>query len=323
MNEAVRNIAEDASGQRAWHRSHKGGTVDKEYWATFSIYDYQTPRYRRSLVLFDKVVIPIPTAPIGSVTEKELERLSVEVAYLEKEGVAVGLEWSRDQFNSWREARAGEAIAALIDKDRQLATRLQVQEAVEKGEQGKLSAPRGPVRAIPVYADWQEFDTLWTGCGQMRVFDIVAQQLALPSDDASLEDIVRLRAEKSFRESMRALRSWQDEVFLDLLKAQSNNAVRQATLQKAVNDLEKWMKQYREALDDAKFKKVKTAVVSVLGVAAALLAGAGPLIVTLAALAPPLFDFRDVVRPTWQSTTNLECAPVGVVYESSGALEGT
>jgi hypothetical protein len=271
-------------------------------------------------VLFDQVVIPVPTAPIRTVTEREIERLSADVAYLEKEGVAVGLAWSRDEFESWREARAGEAIAELIDKDRQLATRLQLQEAVEKGHKGKLSALGRPVRAIPVYADWQEFDTLWKGSAPMRVFDIVAQQLPLPSDDASLEEIVRLRAGKGFQESMRALRHWQDEVFLDLLKAQDNREVREATLQNAVNDLEKWMKQYKQALDDANFKKVKTAVVSVLGVAAALLTGAGPLIVTLAALAPPLFDFRDVLRPAWQSATNLECAPVGVVYESAGAI---
>ena len=152
------------------------------------------------------------------------------------------------------------------------------------------------------------------------MFDIVAQQLPLPADDTPLENIVRLREEKSFQESMRALRRWQDDVFLDLLKAQNNKDVREATLQHAVNDLEKWMKQYKETLEDAKFKKVKTAVVSVLGIAATLLTGAGPLIVTLAALAPPLFEFRDIVRPVWQSATNLECAPVGVVYESEGAL---
>jgi hypothetical protein len=296
--------------------------VDREYWATFSIYDYQTPRYRRSLVLFDKVVIPVPTAPIRTVTEREIERLSADVAYLETEGVAVGLAWSRDEFESWREARAGEAIAELIDKDRQLATRLQVQDAVEKDQKGKLSALGKTVRAIPVYADWQEFDTLWTGSAPMRVFDIVAQELPLPSDDASLEEIVRLRAGKGFQESMRALRRWQDEVFLELLKAQENKEVREATLQNAVNDLERWMRQYKQALGDAKFKKVKTAVVSVLGVAAALLTGAGPLIVTLAALAPPLFDFRDILRPAWQSATNLECAPVGVVYESAGVFGG-
>lgn len=294
--------------------------MDREYWATFSIYDYQTPRYRRSLVLFDKVVIPVPTAPIRTITDREIERLAADVAYLEKEGVAVGLAWNRDEFQSWREARAGEAIAELLDKDRQLATRLQVQEAVEKGQKGKLSALGKTVRAIPVYADWQEFDTLWTDSAPMRVFDIVAQQLPLPSDDAALEEIVRLRTGKAFKESMRALRHWQDEVFLDLLKAQDNKEIREATLRNAVNDLERWMKQYKQALDDAKFKKVKTAVVSMLGVAAALLTGAGPLIATLAALAPPLFDFRDVLRPAWQSATNLECAPVGVVYESAGAI---
>lgn len=294
--------------------------MDREYWATFSIYDYQTPRYRRSLVLFDKVVIPVPTAPIRTITDREIERLAADVAYLEKEGVAVGLAWNRDEFQSWREARAGEAIAELLDKDRQLATRLQVQEAVEKGQKGKLSALGKTVRAIPVYADWQEFDTLWTDSAPMRVFDIVAQQLPLPSDDAALEEIVRLRTGKAFKESMRALRHWQDEVFLDLLKAQDNKEIREATLRNAVNDLERWAKQYKQALDDAKFKKVKTAVVSMLGVAAALLTGAGPLIATLAALAPPLFDFRDVLRPAWQSATNLECAPVGVVYESAGAI---
>jgi hypothetical protein len=294
--------------------------VDREYWATFSIYDYQTPRYRRSLVLFDKVVIPVPTAPIRTITDREIDRLAADVAYLEKEGVAVGLGWNRDEFQSWREARTGEAIAELLDKDRQLATRLQVQEAVEKGQKGKLSALGKTVRAIPVYADWQEFDTLWTDSAPMPVFDIVAQQLPLPSDDAALEEIVRLRTGKAFKESMRALRHWQDEVFLDLLKAQDNKEIREATLRNAVNDLERWMKQYKQALDDAKFKKVKTAVVSMLGVAAALLTGAGPLIATLAALAPPLFDFRDVLRPASQSATNLDCAPVGVVYESAGAI---
>jgi len=273
--------------------------MDKEYWATFSIYDYQTPRYRRSLVLFDKVVIPIPTAPIRSVTDREIERLSADVVYLEKAGIAVGIAWSREEFETWREARAGEAIAELIDKDRQLATRLQLQEAVEKGQKTNLSSPGKAVRAIPVYADWHEFNNLWSGCAPLRVFDIVAQQLPLPADDTPLENIVRLREEKSFQESMRALRRWQDDVFLDLLKAQNNKDVREATLQHAVNDLEKWMKQYKETLEDAKFKKVKTAVVSVLGIAATLLAGAGPLIVTLAALAPPLFEFRDIVRSGW------------------------
>jgi Family of unknown function (DUF6236) len=232
------------------------------------------------------------------------------------------VEWSRDEFEAWREERAGEALAQLIDKDRQLATRLQVQEMVEKGPSGsKLSAPGKSVRAVPVYADWNEFDALWKNSAPMRVFDIVARNLSVPADDAPLESIVQLRDQKRFQESMSALRRWQDDVLLDLLKSKDNKEVSEATLRKAVNDLEKWRKQYEQVIEDAEFKKVKIAVVSVLGITATLLVGAGPLIASLAALAPPLFDFRDVVRPAWQSATNLECAPVGVIYESAAALQ--
>jgi hypothetical protein len=294
--------------------------MDRQYWATFSIYDYKTPRYRQSLVLFDKVVIPVPTAAIGTVSEAEIERLAAEVMYLEQEGAAVGLPWNRDEFEAWREAQAGEALAQLIDKDRQLATRLQLQDTIENDPTGKLSRPGAPVRAIPVYADWHEFDSTFKGSAPIRVFDIIARQLSLPAHDVPLQDIVRLRARKSFRESLGALRRWQDDVLLDLLKCQQNNELREATLQKAMNDLQKWMKQYQQVLDEAQFKKIKTGVVSVLTITATLLAGAGPLIVTLAALAPPLFDFRDVVRPGWQTATNLECAPVGVIYETVAAL---
>jgi hypothetical protein len=296
--------------------------MDREYWATFSIHDYQTPRFRRSLVLFDKVVIPVPTAPIRTVTEEEITKLSTEVDYLEKEGAAARLEWDPKDFKAWREAHAGEAIAQMIDQDRQLATRLQVQEAVQKNQKGKFSVPGKTIRAIPVYADWREYDELYRESDPMRVFEIVARELSVPAEDASLEEIIRLRARKSFQESMRAMRRWQDDILLDLLKSGNNKEVREAILQKAVNDLEKWMKQYQSTIEDANFKKVKTAVVSLLLLGATLSAGAGPLIASLAALAPPLFDFSDAVRPTWQLATNLECAPAGVLYESAKLLKG-
>lgn len=291
-----------------------------EYWGTFSIYDYQTPRYRQSLVLFDKVVIPLPTEPIGNVTAKEIERLSAEVKYLEKEGLAVAVQWDRATFEAWREGHAGEAIAQLIDGDRQLATRLQLQESVEKKLQAEPSVPGQKRRAIPVYADWNQFDSAWKDFQPAQVFDIVARRLALPADDVPLEDIVKLRARKSFSEPMKALRRWQDRVILDLLKSGENKPIQEATVQNAVNDLEKWTQQYQSALEEAQFNKISTAVVSVLAVSAALAVGATPLIATLAALAPPMVKFRDVLRPSWQSQTNLECAPVGVIYEAASVL---
>jgi hypothetical protein len=294
--------------------------MSTEYWGTFSIYDYQTPRYKQSLVLFDKVVIPLPTEPIGNVTAQEIERLSAEVDYLEKEGAAVGVKWDRDAFELWQEAHAAEAIAQLINNDRQLATRMQVQESVEKGLEGKFSVPGIEPKAVPIYADWSQFDSAWQGWQPARAFDIVARELALPDNDVPLEAIVALRGRKSFSESMKALRYWQDRVILDLLKSGENKPIQEATVRNAVNDLEKWMRQYQSALEDAHFKKVSTAVVSVLAMSAALATGAAPLIVTLAAVAPQLVNFRDVMRPSWQSQTNLECAPVGVIYEAANVL---
>jgi hypothetical protein len=112
----------------------------------------------------------------------------------------------------------------------------------------------------------------------------------------------------------------QDEDLLDLLKSKGDKEIQEATLKKAVNDLEKWMKQYQSALEDAKFKKFKTTVVSLLSISATLLVGAGPLIASLAGLAPPLLEFRDILRPSWQAATKLDCAPIGVVYEAAAVL---
>jgi hypothetical protein len=169
-------------------------------------------------VLFDKVVIPIPTEPIKSVTAQEIERLSADIDYLEKEGIAVGVEWDRTKFEAWRETHAGEAIAQLIDKDRQLATRMEVQESIKNDSEGKFSSPGKTVRAIPVYADWQEFDSAWKGWAPMQVFDIVARQLSMPADDVALEDIVELLRRKRFSESMSGLLRWQDAVIFEFFK---------------------------------------------------------------------------------------------------------
>jgi hypothetical protein len=109
----------------------------EEYWGTFSIYDHRTPLYRQSLVLFDKVVVPVPVRPIkgsaGEITAEEIKRLSADVDFLSSKGAAVRVDWDPKEFNAWRDNQAGEAIAQLLDKDKLLATRFQLQEAVEKG----------------------------------------------------------------------------------------------------------------------------------------------------------------------------------------------
>jgi hypothetical protein len=59
-----------------------------EYWATFSIYDHRTSLYRQALVLFDRIVVPIPTRTVGSLTAQEIDRVEAEVRFLQERGAA-------------------------------------------------------------------------------------------------------------------------------------------------------------------------------------------------------------------------------------------
>ncbi len=42
--------------------------MKNEYWATFSIYDHRTALYHQALVLFDRIVVPVPTRTVGSLS---------------------------------------------------------------------------------------------------------------------------------------------------------------------------------------------------------------------------------------------------------------
>ena len=55
-------------------------TVANEYWATFSIFDHRGPLYRKALVFFDRVVMPVPTVPLKDIEEQEIEALDVDAS---------------------------------------------------------------------------------------------------------------------------------------------------------------------------------------------------------------------------------------------------
>lgn len=160
----------------------------RQYWGTFSIYDFQTPRFRQALVLFDKIVLPIPTEPIkgsgGEITTADLKRLTAEARFLEDQKAAIVLEWERDEFDEWRDSKASEAIAQLLDHDRQLATRFQVQEAMEtkfvqngilrcEGEMDFV--PNTPLTVTPVYGNWQEYYKIWQDGADTQFVELVAE----------------------------------------------------------------------------------------------------------------------------------------------------
>ncbi len=285
-----------------------------EFWATFSIFDHRASLYRNALVLFDRAVIPVPTRPVSDITLEEIEQLSAEVAYLEEHDAAIRFDWDPDEFQQWQnETVDREAVARLFAKDPPYATRLQVSDKYKNAAPELLPEGVESVKPVPVYGSRTSYDSIGNlDAGERKTFEIVLKHLSVPAQDAPLEDIIRLRQRPQFRDSLVKLRRWQTEVLHQLLLDPSDRTVRAAG-----KDLERWITEYETAMDDAAFKRDRTAVVSILALGGILAGGASTVINILSALAAPLFAVKDIVRPCWKDVADKDCAPAGVIYAAS------
>jgi hypothetical protein len=95
-----------------------------ETWATFSIIDHRRPIYRQALALFDRIMVPLPSKPIGDQTQEELDQLKVEIDYLKEANAAEPYEWKSAEFEQWRKPILAESLAAGLNRDALLDTRL-------------------------------------------------------------------------------------------------------------------------------------------------------------------------------------------------------
>jgi hypothetical protein len=84
-----------------------------ETWATFSIIDHRRPIYRQALALFDRIVVPLPSKPIGDQTQEELDQLEAEVEYLKWAEAAELYEWKSAEFEEWRQPFLAEAPSGM------------------------------------------------------------------------------------------------------------------------------------------------------------------------------------------------------------------
>jgi len=293
-----------------------------EYWATFSIYDHRTALYRQALVLFDRIVVPVPTRTVGSLTAQEIDRVEKEVEYLQARGAAKKVDWDPDEFAQWRQqveaAEAGqqEAIARRLVNDPPHLTRLQLKEKTDKQVSALLPPDVISVTAVPVYSTPQAYDISsadlschWVA--EKVTLEVVLKQIPVPAESASFNDILRLRDSASFQASLAALRQWQRKTVGELL--QEND---EASARRAAREFSEMTRKYTESLADAKYEKVTTTITSMLALGAAFGAAAGPLVGTLAAVASPVFSIRKLLRPCWKDLEEKQCFPAGVVYNA-------
>jgi hypothetical protein len=287
-----------------------------EYWATFSIYDHRKPLYKRSLVLFDRVVIPIPAKPVGNQTQEELDALKVDVDYLEEENAGRSFPWDSDAFHEWQETINGEVLAAALAKDPLFATRMLIKEKLKNLTKDMLPKGVDSVTPMTVYGTRQKYQAaakdLAQELGQRLTLEVVMKELSVPANGVSLPDIIEFRKREDYKEALYALRKWQREQVPKLLNENSDKALRDAA-----EDFKHLVGRYQKAMSAAKYKKVQTGVCSILAVGATLAVGAAPLVVALSALAPALFSLKSLMTPCWKQVAEKDCAPAALVYAAS------
>lgn len=276
-----------------------------ETWATFSIIDHRQPIYRQALAMFDRIVVPVPPQPIGDQTAEELDQLHAEVDYLSAHGAAVPRNWSSDSFQEWRKPRLAAAIAAGVNRDAYMDTRLMLAEQFDSKN----------VQAVPVYGGQQEFNESQptseqaepVGMVEQALTVEVMQRLPVPDYDTPLESLIRLRQNPAFRAALDDLLEWKRaEVPAIVLAPDRGRAIAAA-----MRTFDKLTMKYAEAMESEDFKKRG----SVSSIFFALFTGE-----PFAAIKETLVSFREVREPCWKKLSDMKCAPGGVVYHFREAL---
>src|SRR5436309_3143644 len=76
--------------------------MPEEYWATCSIVDHRTLGFRQGLLLFDRLVVPVPSKPRFYFTQEELDRVSADVDYLCANEAAIRFDWEAHVIGEFR-----------------------------------------------------------------------------------------------------------------------------------------------------------------------------------------------------------------------------
>ncbi|HAL81614.1 MAG TPA: hypothetical protein DCO83_04750 [Mucilaginibacter sp.] len=287
-----------------------------EYWGTLSLYDHRDAMFIKSLVLFDRIVIPVPNKPIHDITSQELDRLSADAAFLEDSDAAIIYPWEQDQFDEWRDSFLKESLAAK-STDLLYDSRLWM---TAKSDQIK---PHGvyDVTAVPIYGAKAQYENIYGKLESPKNNQILelSQLISVPNGVTPLQDIVELRNKESFQSARRALRKWQVDTMPELLSEPSEKL-----LAKGMEDFKEMLRRYEEEINKGNFKTRKIVVTSLLALGS-LLAGAlghtATAIAIISGAAPNLFSLKESNVPAWKDLRDKPFEAAGVIYQANKALE--
>jgi hypothetical protein len=275
-----------------------------ETWATLSITDHRKPIYRQALALFDKIVVPIPSSPIGDQTAEELDRLEADVAFLEQSGAARRYEWDTKEYVEWRSPLMAEALARGIRRDAYMDTRFML---------AKKMTTHG-VEAVPVYGNMATYGTARGEMGLVNWGEVndaltveIAQTLPVPDHDTPLEDLIRMRESAAFQQAMKDLNEWKYLRIPAILLAPDH----EGALRCAIHDFNEMADKYTAATKEQQ----RTTRVKILSILVSAATGDA-----VGVLKEGATWFNESRTPRWMELAERKCAPGGVVYHFQEAV---
>jgi len=179
---------------------------------TLLIYDHRDPIFIRSLILFDRIVIPIPENRFGTLTSDELKNFNRNAKKLEDSNAAVIYTWNRNEFQQWETETMRDAFTPG-KTDKLYHTPMHA-----KIDGLKKQAGVEHVSAAPVYKPRKDFNDSYSkiSLGFNNNLSIIFSQLItvpdIDKDHYLLDKIIELRGEESFKTAMIALPDWQNEI---------------------------------------------------------------------------------------------------------------
>jgi hypothetical protein len=271
------------------------------------------------LILFDRIVIPIPESPFGALNNQELDKLNKDAEKLVKSNAAVIYKWSPDKFQEWEKETIREAL--MIKKsDKQYHTRLQLLTQVDDLKPNDVEY----ISAVPVYGARKEFEEAYSkitlGAPDNLTIEL-SQLISVPEvigDYFPLDEIIELRTEESFQSARRALRDWQIKKMPEVI---GENSEKQIRLGK--EEFEQMLLRYEEEIKKGKFGKTKIIVTSLLALGALFSAAMGQVpaaIALMSGAAPHLFSLKESLTPAWKDIRDKKFEAAGVIYEANRML---
>lgn len=291
----------------------------QEFWGTLSIYDHRYPLFIRSLVLFDRIVIPIPEKAIYDLSTEEIDRLNGDAEYLQTNDAAIIYPWDSNQFSQWQTEFFKEALAEK-STDSLYDSRIYLHKKVD------TLKPAGvyDIVSVPVYGARSDFAASYARIFPEKASDLlieISQLISVPDKETPLAEIIAIRTKESFLSARRALRDWQLKKMPEILQDTSKKSILLAK-----EDFKRMLLRYEEAMEEGKFSKSKVVVTSLLalgGVAAAAFGQHTAAIGLLSGAAPNLFSLRQSRRPVWKELRDKPFEAAGVIYEANTALQAT